>query len=70
MHVVDWLHKQALHRPEKTALIDIDADRSPTYGEFDERASRFAEAARALGLREGERKVEKPRSRSLYAGSQ
>ena len=43
MYVVDWLHKQALHRPDKVALQDLASGRAVTYRQFDERASRFAE---------------------------
>ena len=43
MIVVDWLHKNAQHTPDKVALVDVDAGRRVTYRQFDERASRFAE---------------------------
>lgn len=43
MYVVDWLHKQALHSPNKVALVDLASGREITYRQFDERASRFAE---------------------------
>jgi len=56
MFVVDWLHKQALHRPHKTALIDVATGRHWTYRQFDERASRVAQALREqLGLASGDR---------------
>ena len=43
MFVVDWLHKQAQHHPDKLALVDVASGRSFRYRDFDERASRFAE---------------------------
>lgn len=43
MYVVDWLHKHALHMPDKVALVDVESGRTVTYRQFDERASRFAE---------------------------
>lgn len=43
MYVVDWLHKNAQHTPDKVALVDVDSGRRVTYRQFDERASRFAE---------------------------
>lgn len=43
MYVVDWLHKQALHHPDKPALVDSATGHVRTYREVDERASRFAE---------------------------
>src|SRR5437868_8315992 len=43
MYVVDWLHKNALHTPDKVALVDVESGRAVTYRQFDERASRFAE---------------------------
>lgn len=56
MLVVDWLHTQARHRPQKVALVDLASGRSLTYRQFDERASRFAEVLRdTWGLRPGAR---------------
>jgi fatty-acyl-CoA synthase len=46
MYVVDWLRKQARHRPDKLAMVDIASGRRVTYRQFDERASRFAEVIR------------------------
>jgi len=43
MYVIDWLHKQAMHRPDKVAMVDLASGREITYRQFDERASRFAE---------------------------
>ena len=43
MYVVDWLHKQALHHPDKPALIDSATGEARSYRQVDERASRFAE---------------------------
>ncbi|SFM00097.1 acyl-CoA synthetase [Rugamonas rubra] len=43
MYVVDWLHKQALHRPDQTALVDLASGREWTYRQFNERASRVAD---------------------------
>lgn len=43
MYVIDWLHKNAQHHPDKVALVDVESGRSVTYRQFDERASRFAE---------------------------
>ncbi|MGZ3236160.1 MAG: acyl-CoA synthetase [Burkholderiaceae bacterium] len=46
MYVIDWLSKQANHRPGKVALVDVDSGREVTYLQFDTRASRFAEFLR------------------------
>ena len=43
MYVVDWLHKQAQHHPDKPALVDSASGEARSYRELDERASRFAE---------------------------
>jgi fatty-acyl-CoA synthase len=43
MYVVDWLHKNAQHTPDKLALVDVHSGRRVTYRQLDERASRFAE---------------------------
>ena len=43
MYVVDWLHKQAQHHPDKAALIDSASGAVRSYRELNERASRFAE---------------------------
>src|SRR5690606_287347 len=43
MYVVDWLHKQALHHPDKPALVDSATGEARSYRQVDERASRFAE---------------------------
>jgi len=42
MFVVDWVHRQAQHRPDKVALVDLASGRRFSYGQFDERASRVA----------------------------
>ncbi len=46
MYVIDWLHKNAQHFPDKVALVDVESGRQVTYRHFDERASRFAEYLR------------------------
>lgn len=46
MYIIDWLSKQANHRPNKIALVDVDSQREITYLQFDARASRFAEYLR------------------------
>jgi len=43
MYVIDWLHKNAQHFPDKVALVDVESGRRVTFRQFDERASRFAE---------------------------
>ena len=55
MYVVDWLHKQALHIPDKIALVDVASGRELSYRRFNERASRCAEYLLGLGLAEGAR---------------
>lgn len=56
MYVIDWLHKNALHAPDKVALVDVESGRHVTYQQFDERASRFAEyLSRELRLAPGAR---------------
>lgn len=49
MYVIDCLHKQALHRPDKIALVDVASGREVSYRQFNERASRFAEYLLARG---------------------
>ena len=46
MFVVDWVHRQAMHRPQKVALVDLASGRRFSYREFDERASRVARVLR------------------------
>jgi fatty-acyl-CoA synthase len=56
MYVVDWLHKNAQHTPDKVALVDVHSGRRVTYRQFDERASRFAEVlTQQLSLAPGAR---------------
>ncbi|CAG9180770.1 Long-chain-fatty-acid--CoA ligase [Cupriavidus laharis] len=56
MYVIDWLHKNAQHYPDKVALVDVESGRRVTYRQFDERASRFAEyLSLHLGLPAGTR---------------
>lgn len=56
MYVVDWLHKNAQHTPDKLALVDVHSGRRVTYRQLDERASRFAEVlAQQLRLAPGAR---------------
>ncbi|MCL4774014.1 MAG: long-chain fatty acid--CoA ligase [Burkholderiaceae bacterium] len=43
MYVVDWLHKQARHHPDKPALVDSATGEARSYRQVDERASRFAD---------------------------
>ncbi len=42
MYTFDWLAKQAELRPDRIALVDTSSGREFTYGQFNERASRFA----------------------------
>ena len=46
MLVPDWLVKHAHQFPDKTALTDLFSGRSVSYGQLEERASRFAEFLR------------------------
>ncbi|SCB15307.1 acyl-CoA synthetase [Cupriavidus alkaliphilus] len=46
MYVIDWLHRNAQHFPDKVALVDVESGRHVTYRHADERASRFAEYLR------------------------
>jgi fatty-acyl-CoA synthase len=43
VYVVDWLHKQARHHPDKPALVDSATGEARSYRQVDERASRFAD---------------------------
>ena len=43
MYVVDWLHKQAEHHPNRPALVDSASGEARSYRQVNERASRFAE---------------------------
>jgi len=56
MFVVDWLHKQAQHHPDKPALVDAATGHGISYRLLDERASRFAEwLCGPAGLQPGDR---------------
>ncbi|ROO25179.1 AMP-binding protein [Salinisphaera orenii] len=56
MQTFDVLAQRARVTPERLALEDIDSGRRYTYGELNERAARFARAARRVwGLQPGER---------------
>ncbi len=56
MYVIDWLAKQAANYPDKTALVDLAANRRLSYRQFNERAGRFAAyLAEAWGIRPGDR---------------
>jgi fatty-acyl-CoA synthase len=46
MLIPDWLVKHARQFPQKVALVDLHSDRSVTYAQLDERASRLAEFLR------------------------
>ncbi|MFP4628154.1 MAG: class I adenylate-forming enzyme family protein [Halobacteriales archaeon] len=53
---MDWLANRADRHPDATAIVEPDADRTYSYADLDERASRLAEAlADDLGLGPGDR---------------
>lgn len=55
-HAVDWLAKRADRNPARTALVDTGSGVELSYRDFDERASRVAEALTTeLGLEPGDR---------------
>lgn len=56
MQVTDWLKKRAVLSPGSVALVDVAADLSLTYLQFNERTTRLARwFQRALGIRKGDR---------------
>ena len=55
MNAIDWLARQELYNPEKTAVIDLAAERSFTYRELNAQANRMRRFLESRGIRAGDR---------------
>jgi fatty-acyl-CoA synthase len=52
---VDWLARRAMLTPDQTALIEASTGQHISYGEWNQRANRVANALATSGLRKGDR---------------